>query len=65
MKNDLKICMSQLNFKVGAIENNTSKIISAIKSCKKKKVDIICFPELCISGYPPEDLLINKFFIKR
>ena len=48
MKNDLKICMSQLNFKVGAIENNTSKIISAIKSCKKKKVDIICFPELCI-----------------
>ena len=37
MKNDLKICMSQLNFKVGAIENNTSKIISAIKSCKKKK----------------------------
>ena len=65
MKNDLKICMSQLNFKVGAIENNTSKIISAIKSCKKKKVDIICFPELCISGYPPEDLLINKFFIKK
>ena len=65
MKNDLKICMSQLNFKVGAIEDNTSKIIGAIKSCKKKKVDIICFPELCISGYPPEDLLINKFFIKK
>ena len=65
MKNDLKICMSQLNFKVGAIDNNTSKIIEAIKNCRKKKVDIVCFPELCISGYPPEDLLINKFFIKK
>ena len=57
--------MSQLNFKVGAIESNTSKIIEVIKSSRKKKVDIICFPELSISGYPPEDLLMNKFFIKK
>ena len=57
-----KINLCQLNPKVGAITENLAKIISAISEAKTKKVDVILFPELCLTGYPPNDILFRKSY---
>lgn len=61
MNSFLKILMAQLNFKVGAIETNAEKIISVIVQ-EQSDHDVIVFPELAVTGYPPEDLLLRKEF---
>ncbi len=61
MQKTLKILVSQLNPTVGAIYNNEKKIIDIIKTYQKTH-DLIIFPELALSGYPPEDLLLNPDF---
>ncbi len=61
----LRIILAQLNFTVGDIESNTKKIINAItQSESNNDTDIIIFPELTISSYPPEDLLLRPAFNK-
>lgn len=52
----LSICLAQLDFTVGAIDNNTAIILKTIRE-QSAQHDIIVFPELAITGYPPEDLL--------
>ena len=54
------VAMAQLNFSVGAIEENAQKIKDTIKSLSTRSVDVIVFPELALTGYPPEDLLYRK-----
>ena len=61
----IHIVIAQLNFTVGDIENNTKKIIEAIKKVNDdNNADVIVFPELCVSSYPPEDLLLRPAFNK-
>ncbi len=55
----MKIALAQINPIVGDIMGNTEKIISIIK---KTKADIVVFPELSITGYSPQDLLLRKNF---
>ena len=52
----LSICVAQLDFTVGAIDSNTGIILKTIRE-QSGEHDIIVFPELAITGYPPEDLL--------
>ncbi|MGH7885706.1 MAG: NAD+ synthase [Thermodesulfobacteriota bacterium] len=59
----LRIALSQVNLKVGDISGNVKKIITIIKKAKKENVHILCFPELAVTGYPPEDLLLKPKFI--
>jgi NAD+ synthase (glutamine-hydrolysing) len=59
MHANLKVLMAQINLTVGAIKENEKKIIEVIKS-KQEEHHIIVFPELAITGYPPEDLLYRK-----
>ena len=59
----MKIGAFQINPLVGDISGNTDKIIKALKKAKSQKVEIALFPELAISGYPPEDLLFFQNFI--
>lgn len=59
----LRLALSQTNMSVGDISGNVKKIIKSIKEAKEKQVDIVCFPELAITGYPPEDLLLKPKFI--
>ncbi|MET0054958.1 MAG: nitrilase-related carbon-nitrogen hydrolase, partial [Candidatus Thiodiazotropha sp. 6PLUC10] len=61
---NLKIQIAQLNFLVGDIEGNAQRIIEVAES-GRKDVDVIVFPELAITGYPPEDLLLRSHFIQR
>ncbi|MCG7926508.1 MAG: NAD+ synthase [Candidatus Thiodiazotropha taylori] len=60
----LKIQIAQLNFLVGDIEGNARKIIDLALN-DQHAVDAIVFPELAITGYPPEDLLLRPHFIQR
>lgn len=56
----IKLVLAQLNFVVGDIEGNTQRIIeSAASAISKYSADIIVFPELTLTGYPPEDLLLR------
>ena len=60
----LRIAMAQINTCVGDFEGNTQKIISAIDQARARNCGIISFPELAVCGYPPEDLLFKKSFIR-
>jgi NAD+ synthase (glutamine-hydrolysing) len=61
MQSNLNILMAQINPVVGAIASNQDKISNIIKS-NQAAHDIIIFPELALSGYPPEDLLFRHEF---
>ncbi|MDB6082066.1 MAG: synthetase [Chlamydiia bacterium] len=60
----MRICISQLNPTIGAIAQNTAKIIQEIHSARNENADLIIFPELAICGYPLEDLLEHAGFIE-
>jgi len=61
----LKIAMAQLNFHVGDIIGNSKKIIESSKNAQfHLGADAIVFPELALTGYPPEDLLLRPRFLE-
>lgn len=65
-ENQLTLIMAQLNFMLGDITNNAKKIISTAKHCRDElQADIVVFPELAITGYPPEDLLLRPEFNRK
>lgn len=59
----MKITISQINTSIGDFRGNINKIISCIKKIHDKNSDLIIFPEMCLSGYPPQDLLKRNDFI--
>ncbi len=61
----IKIALAQLNFTVADIKTNTAKIIAAIAEAKQQQADLVVFPELSVTGYPPEDLLLRPDFIRQ
>ena len=65
MASDLKIALIQENFLVGDTYGNTEKIISLAKQQEQKGMDLVVFPELAITGYPPEDLLLRPAFLRQ
>ena len=64
MNKTLRIALAQVDCTVGDIAGNGEKILSYIERGREKGADIIVFPEMAISGYPPEDLLLKAKFIK-
>jgi len=56
--------MVQMNPTVGDLHGNVRRIIGWLKEARKARPDLIAFPELAITGYPPEDLLLKPQFIK-
>jgi len=58
-----KIALAQINPVVGDLEGNTRIILEYIKRAESQGAKIVIFPELAITGYPPEDLLLKKSFI--
>ncbi|MGB5260920.1 MAG: NAD+ synthase [Gammaproteobacteria bacterium] len=62
----LRIVMAQQDFLVGAIDANAGKILAACKEARDElAADVIVFPELALTGYPPEDLLLRPHFIEQ
>ena len=62
----VRLGLAQLNFCVGDIDGNTNKILEAVARARDNDcVDLIAFPELAITGYPPEDLLFRPGLHRR
>lgn len=61
----MQIAIAQLNYTVGDLEGNASKIIQAIKEAKAQGAELVLFSELAICGYPPRDILFYEEFIDR
>jgi len=61
----IRIGLAQINSTVGDFSGNTKKIIQSIDQAKSLGVNLLTFPELVITGYPPEDLLLKPQFIKQ
>ncbi len=60
----LRVALAQINSTVGDLQGNTEKIVAWIQKARKEKADVVAFPELAITGYPPEDLLLKPQFIE-
>jgi NAD+ synthase (glutamine-hydrolysing) len=58
-----RIAIAQMNPTVGDIAGNVRRITAWLREAKKAQVDLVAFPELAITGYPPEDLLLKPRFV--
>ena len=66
MANTLRIAMAQLNLLVGDIEGNTNRLIAIAEQARDElQADVVVFPELSLTGYPPEDLLLRQGLHRR
>ena len=61
----MKIALAQINTIIGDFEHNTKKMLHYIKEAEEKGADLIIFPELATTGYPPRDFLEFKDFINK
>ncbi len=61
----MKIALAQINVIIGDFEGNTKKIIKNIQLAEQQGADMIVFPELATTGYPPRDFLEFKDFIHK
>ncbi|MCL5023200.1 MAG: NAD+ synthase [Nitrospirae bacterium] len=59
----LRLALAQIDPTVGDLEGNTKKIIGYIRRAEDYSADLVVFPELAVTGYPPEDLLLKPQFI--
>ncbi len=62
-KKTIRIAGVQKSFPVGAIQKNKQTILDCFEAAEEKEADILIFPELALTGYPPEDLLLRESFI--
>lgn len=61
----MKVVIAQINSTVGDLEGNIRKIKGYIRRAEKSQADLVIFPELAVTGYPPQDLLLENKFVKR
>src|SRR5579863_7266692 len=63
MSDTFKIALAQLNFLVGDVHGNATRVIATTRRARAEcGADLVVFPELTLSGYPPEDLLFHRGF---
>ena len=60
----LRLGLAQINSTVGDLPGNTAKIMDFVQQAQGMGVDLLCFPELALTGYPPEDLLLKPSFTR-
>jgi NAD+ synthase (glutamine-hydrolysing) len=60
----IRIGLAQINTTVGDLEGNTSLVLDYAARARKLGVDLLAFPELAVTGYPPEDLLLKPHFVR-
>ena len=60
----IRLYLAQINPVVGDIKGNYNMIVSHIKKARETGADLAVFPELALTGYPPEDLLLKNAFIR-
>ena len=60
----MRLALAQINTTVGDLGGNREKIVGRMEEAKKAGAEIVLFPELAVTGYPPEDLLLRPEFVK-
>jgi NAD+ synthase (glutamine-hydrolysing) len=60
----LRVALCQLDAVVGDLDGNVAKVLAALADAEGAGADLAVFPELVITGYPPEDLLVNPSFVE-
>jgi NAD+ synthase (glutamine-hydrolysing) len=60
----MRIALGQLNLTVGDLDGNVTRMAAATATATEAGADLICFPELAITGYPPEDLVLRPEFVR-
>jgi len=60
----MRLALAQINTTVGDLDGNRDRIVSRIKDARAAGADLVVFPELAITGYPPEDLLLRPAFVR-
>jgi NAD+ synthase (glutamine-hydrolysing) len=61
----LRLGLAQINSTVGDLDGNHARIVEAIGRARALGVEVLAFPELAVTGYPPEDLLLRPSFVER
>ena len=64
MPRSFRLALAQINTTVGDIPGNTAKILDYLERARQAHADLVAFPELAITGYPPEDLVLRPAFLK-
>ncbi|NBR18544.1 MAG: NAD+ synthase, partial [Gammaproteobacteria bacterium] len=59
----MSICLAQINPTVGDVQGNAAKALEAYRSADDAGCDLVAFPELTLTGYPPEDLVLKAGFV--
>src|ERR1700738_3403741 len=63
MKRSLRVALAQLDLLVGDVHGNAVRVVNTARQARADlKADLVLFPELALSGYPPEDLLFHRGF---
>jgi NAD+ synthase (glutamine-hydrolysing) len=65
MADELRIALAQMNAVVGDIDGNAAKIEDLAARARGRGAQLVVFPELTLTGYPPEDLLLKRGFLRR
>src|SRR6266404_3351324 len=60
----MRLALAQINPIVGDLDGNRALILERIEDAKRANVDLVVFPELAVTGYPPEDLLLRPGFLR-
>src|SRR5205809_6508903 len=64
MAKTLRVGLAQINTTVGDLEGNVRKALEYVARARELSVDVVSFPELTVTGYPPEDLLLRAQFVR-
>ena len=64
MPNVVRVALCQSNLVVGDLSGNVAVLQARIREAREERADIVVFPELSITGYPPEDLLLKPSFVR-
>ena len=60
----VRVALGQLNTTVGDLDGNVARMVDWTTRAAEEGADLICFPELAITGYPPEDLVLRPRFVE-
>src|ERR671910_3036029 len=60
----MRLALAQINTVVGALDGNRDRIVRRLAEAREAEADLVLFPELAVTGYPPEDLLLRPGFVR-
>jgi NAD+ synthase (glutamine-hydrolysing) len=60
----MRLALAQINSVVGDIDGNAARVVEWLEQARARQADLVLFPELVITGYPPEDLLLRPGFVR-